>query len=252
MTEITSYLFILLAILALAILVRWLTPSRGKQGENSVARILKKLPKKEYRVINDVVLPTPYGSSQIDHIVVSPYGIFVIETKNYCGGIYGTEHGEYWTKNVYGHKYDFYNPILQNTGHVTALRKNLKDYRSFPIFSIVAFSRQASLDVSIQEAIVVYWNQIPRVIRQFRETKLSSKQVESIYDEIVAINKASASIRKNHGQSIKSTKDRKFEAISSGRCPRCGGKLVARSGRYGNFYGCSNYPDCKYTLPTDY
>lgn len=168
----SSFLFIL-AIFALAILIRWLTPSRGKKGENSVARILKKLPRQDYHVINDVVLPTPYGSSQIDHIVVSPFGIFVIETKYYSGWIYGSEHGEYWTKNVYGHKYDFYNPILQNTGHVTALRKNLKDYRSLPIFSIVAFSRQASLDVSIKNAIVVYWNQIPRVIRQFGESKLS-------------------------------------------------------------------------------
>lgn len=173
----SSFLFIL-AIFALAILIRWLTPSRGKKGENSVARILKKLLRQDYHVINDVVLPTPYGSSQIDHIVVSPFGIFVIETKNYSGWIYGSEHGEYWTKNVYGHKYDFYNPILQNTGHVTALRKN-------------------------------------------------------------------------HGQSIRSAKERKFEAISSGRCPRCGGELVVRSGRYGDFYGCTNYPTCKFTTPIE-
>ena len=246
----SSFLFIL-AIFALAILIRWLTPSRGKKGENSVARILKKLLRQDYHVINDVVLPTPYGSSQIDHIVVSPFGIFVIETKNYSGWIYGSEHGEYWTKNVYGHKYDFYNPILQNTGHVTALRKNLKDYRSLPIFSIVAFSRQASLDVSIQNAIVVYWNQIPRVIRQFGESKLSEEQVAAVYDEIVAINQASVSIRKNHGQSIRSAKERKFEAISSGRCPRCGGELVVRSGRYGDFYGCTNYPTCKFTTPIE-
>lgn len=252
MSDLSSIFLILLVILWLAILIRRLTPSRGKQGENSVARILKKLPKREYRVINDVVLPTPYGSSQIDHIVVSPYGIFVIETKNYSGWIYGSEHSEYWTKNVYGHKYDFYNPILQNTGHITALRKNLNDYRSLPIISIVAFSRQASIDVSIQDAIVIYWNQIPDVIHQFWEMKLSPEQVDAIYDEIVAINQASASIRKTHGQSIRIAKERKFDAISSGRCPRCGEKLVARSGRYGNFYGCSNYPNCKYTLPIDY
>lgn len=235
----------------MAILIRGLSPSRGKKGENSVAKILKKLPKQDYHVINDVVLPTPYGSSQIDHIVVSPFGIFVIETKNYSGWIYGSEHGEYWTKNVYGHKYDFYNPILQNTGHITALRKNLKDYKSLPIFSIVAFSRQANLDVSIQDAIVLYWNQVPKVICQFEEIKLSEEQVASIYDEIVAINQASESIRKNHGQSIRSAKERKFEALSSGCCPRCGGKLVVRSGRYGDFYGCTNYPTCKFTTPLE-
>lgn len=251
MSDISSYFLVILALFALAILIRWLSPSRGKKGENSVARILKKLPKQEYHVINDVVLPTPYGSSQIDHIVVSPFGIFVIETKNYSGWIYGSEHGEYWTKNVYGNKYDFYNPILQNTGHITALRKNLKDYRSLPIFSIVAFSRQARLDVSVHDAIVIYWDQILRVIRQFGEVKLSAEQVDTIYDEILAINQASATIRKNHVQSIRSAKERKLEAVSSGHCPRCGGKLVVRSGRYGDFYGCTNYPTCRFTIPIE-
>lgn len=198
-----------------------------------------------------MVLPTPYGSSQLDHIVVSPYGIFVIETKNYSGWIYGSEHGEYWTKNVYGHKYEFYNPILQNTGHITALRKNLKEFRYLPIFSIVAFSRQARLDVFIQEAIVVYWNQIPKAIRSFEEIKLSDFQVEAIYDQIVSINQYSEELRKDHGQSIRDAKERKYEAISAGRCPRCGGKLVVRSGRYGDFYGCSNYPTCKFTTPLE-
>lgn len=246
-----SSLLYILALIVLIIIVRCLLPSKGKRGEISVAGILKVLPKKEYRVINDIVLPTPYGSSQIDHVVVSPYGIFVIETKNYSGWIIGSEFGEFWTKNVYGRKYDFYNPILQNTGHVVALRKNLKDYRSLPILSIVAFSRQASLKVSIQDAIVIYWDQIPRTIRCFDEIKLSLEQVDSIYDEIVAINQASASIRKKHSRSIINAQERKFEAISSGRCPRCGGKLEIRSGRYGDFYGCSNYPTCRFTMPIE-
>lgn len=97
-----SSLLYILALIVLIIIVRCLLPSKGKRGEISVAGILKALPKKEYRVINDIVLPTPYGSSQIDHVVVSPYGLFVIETKNYMGWIYGSEFGEYWTKMYMG------------------------------------------------------------------------------------------------------------------------------------------------------
>ena len=60
----------------------------GKAGEKRVARKLDWLPK-EYIILNDIMLPTQYGTTQIDHIVVSPYGIFVIETKNYKGWIFG-------------------------------------------------------------------------------------------------------------------------------------------------------------------
>ena len=31
------------------------------------------------------------------------------------------------------------------------------------------------------------------------------------------------------------------------RCPRCGGMLVERNGKYGKFLGCEHYPKCLYT-----
>ena len=55
---------------------------RGQTGENKVSRILAKLPEDKYKVINDLLLKTSHGTTQIDHIVLSEYGIFVIETKN--------------------------------------------------------------------------------------------------------------------------------------------------------------------------
>ena len=71
-----------LIIIGLFFLLRWLIPSKGKVGEKVVASKLDHLPKDQYRVLNNVTIPTPKGSSQIDHLVVSIYGIFVIETKN--------------------------------------------------------------------------------------------------------------------------------------------------------------------------
>lgn len=110
-----------IAVICLFFLLRWLIPSKGKVGEKVVAGKLDHLPKDQYWVLNNVTIPTPKGSSQIDHLVVSVYGIFVIETKNYNGWIYGGEHAEYWTQNICGNKYQLYNPILQNAGHVRAL-----------------------------------------------------------------------------------------------------------------------------------
>ena len=54
---------------------------RGKAGENKVSRILKGLPTEKYRIINDILIKNLYGTTQIDHVVLSEYGIFVMETK---------------------------------------------------------------------------------------------------------------------------------------------------------------------------
>ena len=57
--------------------------------------------------------------------------------------------------------------------------------------------------------------------------------------------------RRTHMKSVRAAKKRKAAALSEGRCPRCGGRLVLRSVKYGEFYGCSNYPSCKYTIEAD-
>ncbi len=239
-------------VLALVLFVVFLIfrPSKGEYGERVVAGKLERLPKDQYRVLNNVTIPTPKGSSQIDHIVVSVFGIFVIETKNYSGWIYGGEHAEYWTQNIYGKKYPLYNPILQNAGHVRALRRVLKDYEPLPILPIVAFSGGADLKVKVEEACVIYWSQIRKVINQFEERRLTWEQVNIICDAILAAQLEPGKIAdKQHLNDIRSAKKHKFDTIASGRCPRCGSTLVLRSGKYGQFYGCSNYPECKYTHP---
>ncbi len=248
--ESISLILGIIAVVGLFFLLRWLIPSKGKVGEKVVARKLDRLPKDQYRVLNNVTIPTPKGSSQIDHLVVSIYGIFVIETKNYNGWIYGSEHAEYWTQNIYGNKYQLYNPILQNDGHVRALKRVLKDYAPLPILPIVAFSGKADIKVKVEEACVVYWSQIHKVINQFEEKRLSWSQVNAICDTVLdAQIEPGRETDKQHIKDIRSAREQKLDAVASGRCPRCGGTLTLRKGKYGKFYGCSNYPQCKYTHP---
>ena len=240
----------IIAVIGLFFLLRWLIPSKGKVGEKVVAGKLDRLPKDQYRVLNNVTIPTPKGSSQIDHVVVSVYGIFVIETKNYNGWIYGGENSEYWTQNIYGNKYQLYNPILQNAGHVRALRRVLKDYEPLPIMPIVAFSGKADIKVKVEDACVVYWSQIRKVINQFEEKRLTWSQVNAICDAIQAAQiEPGRETDKQHVKDIRNAREQKYDAVASGRCPRCGGTLMLRSGKFGKFYGCSNYPKCKYTHP---
>lgn len=96
---------------------------KGFFGEFFIRVILKFLDKEKYIVINDVLIPTKDGkTAQIDHVVISKYGIFVIETKNYSGWILSNENSRNWTHVIYKTKNQFYNPILQNKGHVKALQ----------------------------------------------------------------------------------------------------------------------------------
>ena len=72
---------------------------KGKEGEKWVHNILMELPD-EYYVMDDVVMNTVRGTTQIDHIVISKYGVFVIETKNYRGSIFGNDESKKWTQRI--------------------------------------------------------------------------------------------------------------------------------------------------------
>lgn len=96
---------------------------KGWIGEWMVCRGLKRLDAGLYRQFHDLYLPRPdgTGTTQIDHVIVSPYGIFVIETKNYKGWIFGSEKQRQWTQQIYRTKHRFQNPLHQNHLHVKAL-----------------------------------------------------------------------------------------------------------------------------------
>lgn len=130
------------------------TKIKGYLGEAAVANRLAKLPQEQYRILNDIMLKTKHGTiSQIDHIVVSIYGIFVIETKNYKGWITGSEFGEQWTKNMYGKKYSFCNPLKQNYGHMKVLEEklHLSEEKFIPI---VVFGGNAALKVDTSKSVI--------------------------------------------------------------------------------------------------
>jgi len=123
----SSVIFVVLIVLI--ILYRHNEPKiKGAIGEKRVIRQLSKLPPEEYKVLNNIMIKTDKGSTQIDHVVISIFGIFVIETKNYNGWIHGSENSEYWTQSIYKNKSSFRNPIRQNRAHIYALKEVLPDY----------------------------------------------------------------------------------------------------------------------------
>lgn len=117
------------AIIAIFIMLKILGSARFKGwfGERAVSRGLSQLDPTTYHTFHDLYLPRPdgQGTTQLDHVVVSPFGIFVIETKNYKGWIFGSEKQPQWTQQIYRQKNRFQNPLHQNDLHVRALVESL-------------------------------------------------------------------------------------------------------------------------------
>lgn len=221
--------------------------AKGRRGERAVANILSELPSSEYSVINDITLQDEHGSTQIDHVIVSVYGIFVIETKNYSGWIMGGEKSDQWIKNMYGHKYYFYNPIRQNYGHISALARTLLVSKN-NFVSIIAFPYKADLKVHTSEH-VVYFKEIVPTILSYTTKRFSISEVDKMTNQLLSLRSDSKEQKKEHIQYAKDKKNFSKSALRQGICPYCGSELKIRKGKYGIFLGCTRYPKCKYTHP---
>ena len=242
-----SSLFTVVLVIAFFAAVIILKLTKGKRGEKVVSVLLSRLPKDEYRIINDLLLQNGGYSTQIDHVVVSPYGVFVIETKNYKGKIYGGENSENWTQKLYRKKYHLRNPLWQNRGHITAIRELLEANERIPFYSIVAFSNRARLRVDRSLPVMHWWSIVP-YIKRFKQPVLSDSSVRDIYQTLITANITDRKSKREHVKSVRQKQRARDKAVANGICPLCGGELVRRSGQYGRFYGCSNYPRCKYIL----
>src|SRR6516164_517412 len=146
-----------LIILAIAIWVGALLLKRkrpfliGKRGENFVSRKLLELDSEHYNVLDDLLLPSlgHTNTTQIDHIVVSDFGIFCIETKSYSGWIFGNARQQHWTQVLYRYKNRFYNPLRQNYAHIKAVEAIVSPkYPKVPIRGFIAFPCAKKLEIS--------------------------------------------------------------------------------------------------------
>ena len=226
----------------------------GHRGEMETAIYLSRLPAKDYFVYNDMLLRFGSHTTQIDHVVVSRYGVFVIETKNMHGKIYGSEDREYWSQylpqrfhKLFGNQeFKVRNPIWQNTGHIRSLRRIIPD-ESIPFYGIVVFPPDAKVKVT-SVSPVISWREVPRYIKSFSNDALSDETVSRVRQQLEAKMDHNEEDRNLHIQNVQQLKERRDRNVASGICPLCGGSLVIRNGRYGRFYGCSNYPRCRYTL----
>ena len=170
---------------------------KGIIGEKTTSSILLFLDKSKYKVINNVVLKSGDKTSQIDHIVISDYGIFVIETKNYKGWILGSENSEYWTQVIYKRKEKLYNPIRQNLSHIKALKDCLYEFPDIDYKSIIVFSTKAEIKVNTTTDVVNSY-QLIGTIKKYKSLNLTEYEKESVFKKINTLNLAKTYDKKQH------------------------------------------------------
>lgn len=236
-----------LAIALKVFLLWWNSPKqKGARGERLVAGRLRKGLPDEYLMLNDVYLPLPDGTTtQIDHIVVSQYGIFVVETKTYAGWIFGDEKSPEWTQSIYRKKSRFQNPMRQNYRHICTLADNLGIDKSY-FQGVVAFTGDCTFKKDMPEG-VVYSRNAADYIRSFGQPLIKSEQVGEVASVIAEWQGTlSEGQIKDHVANLKNrhAAGREGEAPL---CPYCGGEMVLRKRNVGGkpFYGCKSYPKCR-------
>lgn len=127
---------------------------KGAIGEFQVNLAAKFfLDKQTYTLFKNVTLPTEDGTTQIDHIIVSRYGVFVIETKNMKGWIFGSPQQKTWTQQIYRHKSKFQNPLHQNYKHTQTLQSAL-ELDPDKIFSLVVFIGDSTFKTAMPDNVV--------------------------------------------------------------------------------------------------
>ena len=172
---------------------------KGSVGEFKVNTRLNFLGN-EYISLNDILIKSSNGNtSQIDELVLSEYGIFIIETKNYKGWIFGNEKSENWTQVIFKEKHTFRNPIKQNWSHVYALKNVLSEFPNIHYFPIVVFTGDATLKGIESTVPVIYSNRLNSTIKNLSSEKcLSQTEVEKIKSILESVEITEKMARKEH------------------------------------------------------
>lgn len=263
----SHYLYGVFALLLLVTVLRsrWFKGLFGEWLVNLIIKLNFKQP--DYYLFKDVLLPIDKGTTQIDHVLVSRFGIFVIETKNMKGWIFGKENQAKWLQQIYKHKSYFQNPVHQNFKHKRALETVL-DVAPASVKSIVVFVGDAKLKTQMPSN-VVYSFGLKKYIRSFSSQCFTETEMTDLIEALSAEKLASNfKSRRDHVKYVKSLKpnhkkndtiqkvniDRKDTPTFTGitrLCPKCGNDLVLRTANRGSnkgneFYGCSAFPKCRY------
>ena len=210
-------------------------------------------------VLHDVLIEGADGfTSQIDMILIGTKGLYVVEVKMYADAkIYGDGKKSKWYYYNHGKKYDIYSPIKQNEKHIAYLKDFLKPFGDVPCFSVVTIICDDFKVSNINSSDIintVVCNSLPSmhrsimIIAKDKPVIFDESKKQEIFDYITNRQISSKQARQQHKENVKEYKDNLEIMKEQKICPYCKIPLVERNGKYGKFYGCQNYPKCRYTM----
>lgn len=207
-------------------------------------------------VLHDVLIDGADGyTSQIDLILVGNKGLYVVEMKVFDDAkIYGDTNKQKWSYYKHGKKYEIYSPLKQNKKHVEYLKTFLKGFGDVPCFSIIAMvcdDFKISGDYGEDTIICNSLPAMKRAVYKIAENKTAMfddrKKLE-IFEYIKNNQYVGREARAEHKQNVIAYKDALDDMKRKKICPYCKIELVPREGKNGKFYGCRNFPKCRYTI----
>lgn len=240
----TLWYLIPLGILAVVLKSPWFKGVMGELIVNLSAKHL--LDQNRYRLIKNVTLPAGDGTTQIDHVIVSVYGVFVVETKNMKGWIFGGQHQKQWTQKIFKHASKFQNPLHQNYKHVKALEQ-LLGLEESQLHSVVVFIGNSTFKTPMPDNVTRGFGYVG-YIKSKTEPVIAEAQVDEIVSQIESGRyPRTYSTHRQHVKHVKSIVEAKKEAVA---CPKCGSDMVLRESKKGEhrgqkFWGCSRFPGCR-------
>ncbi len=224
---------------------------KGPLGEYLIKYVLDNMiATTGYPTYTNLIVPNPNSlahTAEIDVLLLTIKGIFVFESKNYAGWIFGSDGQRQWTASLAKDKRErFYNPVMQNREHVRALAAYLglheSAFRSYIVFSKRSVLKEVPADTS--EYCVCQRPSLRSRLRndlRAREALFSDEHFRSLKARLDVLAAASGEgAREEHVEQVR-------EAMRT--CPLCGKPLVERHRKSdgGAFIGCSGYPRCRYT-----
>ncbi|MFQ2370018.1 NERD domain-containing protein [Aeromonas caviae] len=260
------WFFLPLLLIATLLKTAWFKGMVGEWFINLCIRLF--LDKREYRLLKDVTLPTPQGSTQIDHVIVSRFGLFVIETKNMKGWIFGNPTQKSWTQQIYRRKHSFQNPLHQNHLHMMTL-KSLLGLSDNQLHSVIFFIGDCTFKTPMPQNVMN--RGLIRYVKGITTPVLAESEVAHVVDTIQQGRLAANwQTHRQHVTQLKtrhadpsanhvSTREPVRQSVANPPsqsvsppdnpppiCPRCGSTMVLRTAGQ-PFWGCHEFPTCRGT-----
>ncbi len=254
MNDFVKWGTVLIALFLLIMIWKFKSKSTDASGTTGVYDILRKLDKKKYTVFNYVFLPYIDAEGRdidVDHIVVSVYGIFLITVQKLKGKITGAEDAEEWTQHILHQEYSFPNPVLKNDIRMEAMQSFLtyERFPKMPIYSIVVFPDETDLKVESGNATVTQYAELRDTIQNcYTKELIYPTAVKKLAETIGECTRLHTTAAMDYVLDGMENDAREESQIQNGICPKCDRPLAIRHGKFIDYYGCSGYPECNFTV----